>query len=436
MDLTGPHSFGPGEVHKPGTASIGPAAVVFHHGVGETMRTIVVLFTRDLRIRDNPALALASRHADTVVPLYVADDSPPLPPNQRRFLVESLTDLRESLRRLGGDLLVRRGDPVEQTLKLCRLLATDGIGMAEDYGPAARRLRQRLAEAAEAERVGLRLFPGVTIVEPGAVRPTTGADHYKVFTPYLRSWSATPWRPEHEAPQAIRLPADVTGDDPASVIGPVEGGSSDVVDGGETAGLRRWDSWIDREPDYPAIHDDLAADDTTRLSGYLRFGCVSPLVVAADPRTPEALVRQLCWRDFYHQVLHGFPRLATDNYRPGARDAWVDDEPALRAWQDGETGVPLVDAGMRQLRTQGWMHNRARMVAASYLTKDLGIDWRHGAAWFDRWLVDADVANNYGNWQWTAGTGNDSRPYRRFNPARQAQRYDPRHEYRDRWLRN
>ena len=136
-------------------------------------------------------------------------------------------------------------------------------------------------------------------------------------------------------------------------------------------------------------------------------------------------MRQLCWRDFYYQVALDFPRLSTDAYRKSGDLEWRDDPEALQHWQDGLTGVPVVDAGMRQLRAEGWMHNRARLITAAFLTKHLGVDWRHGVQWFFRWLLDGDVPNNSGNWQWVAGTGNDSRPYRRFNPIRQAQRFDP-----------
>jgi deoxyribodipyrimidine photo-lyase len=160
----------------------------------------------------------------------------------------------------------------------------------------------------------------------------------------------------------------------------------------------------------------------------LRFGCLSPMTVAKSARTQgesEPYLRQMCWRDFYYQVANAFPDLATRAYRPGAIEPWRDAPDALAAWAEGRTGVPIVDAGMRQLRAEGWMHNRARLVAGSYLTKQLRIDWRLGYAEFGRWLLDGDLPNNAGNWQWVAGTGNDTRPYRRFSPQRQSERYDP-----------
>jgi deoxyribodipyrimidine photo-lyase len=179
----------------------------------------------------------------------------------------------------------------------------------------------------------------------------------------------------------------------------------------------------------------LAEDGTSRLSPYLHFGCVSPLelVVRAEEAGAEAFARQLCWRDFHAQLLAARPELAREDMRTRRTDRTADPE-ALAAWRAGSTGVPLVDAGMRQLLREGWMHNRARLVVGSYLTKDLGADWRAGAAHFDEHLVDGDVANNTGNWQWSAGTGADPRPYRRLSPERQAERFDPDGAYVRRYL--
>jgi deoxyribodipyrimidine photo-lyase len=187
---------------------------------------------------------------------------------------------------------------------------------------------------------------------------------------------------------------------------------------------------------YPDHHDDLAADDTSRLSPALHFGCVSALEVTTHLEGrdgSESFLRQMCWRDFHHQVAASFPRIATEDYRPRG-DRWRHDHDELEAWRSGRTGYPIVDAGMRQLRREGWMHNRARLITASFLTKHLYLDWRAGARHFMTWLVDGDVANNYGNWQWVAGTGNDTRPHRMFNPLRQATRFDPSGDYVRRYV--
>jgi deoxyribodipyrimidine photo-lyase len=223
------------------------------------------------------------------------------------------------------------------------------------------------------------------------------------------------------------------------LAGPLSRGASspDRAHGGESAGLRLLESWcrsgLDR---YEARRDELVSDGTSRLSPYLHYGCISALEAATRVAGHDGsgpFLRQLCWRDFHHQVTASFPAIARDEYRPRG-DRWRHDDDDLQAWTTGTTGYPIVDAGMRQLRQEGWMHNRARLITASFLTKDLYIDWRDGARHFMTWLVDGDVANNSGNWQWVAGTGNDTRPNRVFNPLRQAQRFDPNGDYVRRYV--
>ncbi|GHJ44477.1 deoxyribodipyrimidine photo-lyase [Catellatospora sp. TT07R-123] len=398
------------------------------------MKTAVVLFTRDLRVHDQPALAAACAAYERIVPLFVLDPSLKVPANRRRFLLECLLDLRESLRGRGSDLVVRAGDPVAEAVRLAKQVGAAGIGVTEDYGPYALRRQDRLARACARERIALKLFPGVTVVPAGQVTPTTGGDHYKVFTPYFRAWQQVRWRSTAPAPRTVPpLPDGLAGSDPHRVLTGAKAESPSPMPGGETEALRRFTAWLPQAGDYAARHDDLAGDATSRMSPYLHFGCVSPLRLATAPGVADAFVRQLCWRDFYTQVLACFPKLGTAAYRAGAQEQWHDDADALAAWQAGETGVPLVDAGMRQLAAEGWMHNRARLVTASYLTKTLGLDWREGAAWYARLLLDADVANNFGNWQWVAGTGTDTKPYRKFSPQRQTERYDPAGAYIQRW---
>ncbi|GAA1885494.1 cryptochrome/photolyase family protein [Asanoa iriomotensis] len=393
------------------------------------MRTAIVLFTRDLRLHDNPALSAACGAAERVVPLFVFD--PALAgrsSNRDRFLHQSVADLRGLLRARDSDLVVRTGDPVASTVELAREVGAEGVAVAADVSHYARRRERRLG----ASGLDVRLFPGLTIVEPGALRPG-GGDHYRVFSPYHRSWIAAKWRDPVGLPKKVPLPSGVqVGRLPAQP----DGESPDTVPGGESAARERLRGWLGNVETYEDGHNDLAGDRTSRLSPYLRFGCLSPLEVAhaalgrpaADP-----FVRQLCWRDFYYQVAYAFPQISSRAYRRGATESWTDDPAAFERWTSGSTGVPIVDAGMHQLRREGWMHNRARLVTASYLTKDLGVDWRRGLAWFYRWLLDGDVPNNSGNWQWVAGTGNDTRPYRRFNPERQRERYDPDSSYVERY---
>jgi deoxyribodipyrimidine photo-lyase len=395
------------------------------------MSTSIMLFTRDLRVRDNPALAGACR-ARQVVPVFVFDDAILrgrfAAPNRVRFLLESLTDLRRSLRELGGDLLVRRGDPVAEVARLAEDVRATALFLADERSAYAKRRLARLRELA----LEVTACPGVTVVPPGDLAPASG-DHYRVFTPYWRAWDAARWRPIAGSPKAVHLPAgldphplprlaDLTSGSPSARLAP----------GGERAGRARATTWLHEDAGaYEHVHDDLAADRTSRLSPYIKFGCVSPRELARDG--PDAFRRQLAWRDFHHQVAAAFPALATDDYRPrGGR--WNQDDEALAAWREGGTGIPIVDAGMRQLSREGYMHNRARLITASFLTRTLGIDWRHGLRHFEDLLTDGDIADNAGNWQWVAGTGNNTRPSQVMRPLRQASRFDSGGDYVRRYV--
>ncbi|SEG87844.1 deoxyribodipyrimidine photo-lyase [Nonomuraea solani] len=387
------------------------------------MTTAIVLFNRDLRVHDHPALSAACEQADHVVPLFVLD--PAVPSGARAgFLAECLADLRGSLRERGGDLVVRQGDVVRETMKVAAETGAETICAGADVSSLARRREERF----EKERIAFRRFPGVTVVPPDALRPSGGGDHYRVFTPYWRAWTRHGRRPVLPPPDRISLPSGLA----AGRLPDHErrGGPR----GGETAARERAKLWLRRELDgYGDGHDDLAGDRTSRLSPYLRFGCLSPLELAGRAARGADFVRQLCWRDFHHQVTYAFPEINRENYRRRERH-WRHDRHALDAWRAGMTGLPIVDAGMRQLLAEGWMHNRARLIVASYLVRCLGLDWRDGAGHFFHHLLDGDVANNSGNWQWVAGTGNDTRPNRAFNPLRQARRYDPAGEYVRRYV--
>ena len=273
----------------------------------------------------------------------------------------------------------------------------------------------------------------LVVVPPGAITPA-GRDHFAVFTPYHRQWSGAGVRHPLAAPRTISVP------EVESVPLPECGRpSSDLPAGGESEARRRMTAWLDGPIDhYADLHDDLAGDATSRLSPYLHFGCLSPaeLVHRAAARGgpgAEAFVRQVAWRDFHRQLLAHRPAVARDDYRPRG-DQWREDEDATAAWRAGRTGYPLVDAAMRQLTAQGWMHNRGRLITASFLAKTLYVDWRVGARHFLDLLVDGDVANNQLNWQWVAGTGASTRPGQVLNPLIQAKRFDPRGDYVRRWV--
>jgi deoxyribodipyrimidine photo-lyase len=254
----------------------------------------------------------------------------------------------------------------------------------------------------------------------------------------MRRWLAAGRRHRERAPGRVVLPPGVApGRAPARERLAPGKVSPRLPAGGLRAGDRLLERWIRTGAErYAERSDALDADGTSRLSPYLHLGCVSPLEAAercAGTPGGDAFVRQLCWRDFHHQVLAANPGLPREDLNPRG-DRWREDAEGLARWREGRTGVPIVDAGMRQLAEEGWMHNRARLVTASFLTKDLYVDWRAGAAHFWDLLVDGDLANNSGNWQWVAGTGSDTRPHRMFNPLRQAERFDPRGDYVRRYL--
>jgi len=401
--------------------------------------TAVVLFNRDLRLRDNPALAAAAR-AERTVPLFVFDEallgSRFAAPNRVAFMLEALHDLDGALRNAGGRLFVRRGDPVREAVAVARECGAGALHVSADCSAYARQRERRLAEGCREERIELVKHTGVTIVPPGTVTPS-GGDHFRVFTPYHRAWSEVPLRERHGAPRKLRVPGKLRGGRLPALAKLTDGQPSpERARGGEVEGRKLMRAFLrDGVGAYADRHDDLPGDATSRLSAYLRFGCVSPLelMLGARERRGEAFVRQLCWRDFHHQVLAATPSLPRRDYRPRG-DRWSRSLRAFEAWQEGRTGYPLVDAAMRQLAREGFMHNRARMTVASFLCKDLYVDWRQGAWHFWDLLSDGEIANNAGNWQWVAGTGNDTRPNRVLNPIRQAERFDPGGEYVRRYL--
>ncbi|WP_328592471.1 cryptochrome/photolyase family protein [Saccharopolyspora elongata] len=400
----------------------------------------IALFTRDLRVHDNPVLSAAAAAA-RVVPLFVLDEaiigSDHPCPNRAAFLAESLADLDAGLRELGGRLVVRRGSVVAEVSRVAEEVGADEVHVAADVSGYAQRRLQALHRALSAEGRDLVVHEAViTAVPAGEVTPQ-GKDHFAVFTPYYRRWSTAPKRRPLGPPSRLAMPRLSAGRIPSAAQLCAGETSPDRPVGGEGTARRLFDEWTRSVRDYADDHDDLAADNTSRLSPYLHFGCLSPVelvdrVGTGDPGA-EAFVRQVAWRDFHHQVLAARPAASQHDYRSRG-DRWRHDERALEAWKQGRTGYPIIDAGMRQLAREGWMHNRARLIAGSFLTKTLYIDWRWGARHFLDLLVDGDIANNQMNWQWVAGTGTDTRPNRVLNPLAQAKRYDPNGDYVRRYV--
>jgi deoxyribodipyrimidine photo-lyase len=378
-------------------------------------------------LHDHPALAAAAANG-LVLPLFVLDERlTRQSANRTTFLLDALEDLHESLESRGAPLVVRRGNPVAETLALARETGAEAIHLSADVGAYGRAREQRLRREAEAE---VRAFPGVTVVPPGAITPAD-SDHYRVFTPYWRRWSKARLRPLAQTPDRLDAPAGIdSGDLPTLPELTHASRSPRLPKGGETAAHARLEAFRPRVAEYERMRHRLDEDGTSRLSPYLRFGCISPRMLLAELPPADELARQLCWRDFFAQLLRVHPRLRSEGLHD--RGDWERDPDGLERWRSGETGEPVVDAAMRQLKEEGWMSNRARLIAAGYLTKTLGIDWREGERHFFELLVDGDPANNSGNWQWVAGVGVDTRP-RGFNAARQAERFDPGGRYASRW---
>ena len=395
--------------------------------------TAIVWLRRDLRIRDHPALRAALDEAERVVPVFCFDDrllhgrhaSGP----RTQFLIECLANLDRELRERGSGLVVRRGRPERELAALADEVGASTIHVTRDVSPFARGRDAGLE---------LRTHDGVGAVDVRTIETKAGKP-YTVFSPFHRTWIDTPRREVLTAPRELPpLPARLAkGRIPTLGALGLDQEVDEAAAGGERAARKALAHFLDGPVrDYADNHDAIGADKTSRLSPYLHFGCLTPRQI--EERLPrgkgaEAFRRQLCWRDFYHHVLFHHPRNARsefqDRYRGKIR--WSYARRPFEAWCAGRTGFPLVDAGMRQLLREGWMHNRARLVVGSFLTKDLGIDWRWGERHFMRLLIDGDEANNNGNWQWIASVGVDPQPaFRRiYNPARHQERYDPDNRY-------
>jgi deoxyribodipyrimidine photo-lyase len=406
-----------------------------------TADSALVWLRRDLRVHDHPALHAALEEAATVIPVFCVDDrllggrhaSGP----RIRFLCECLADLRGALEARGSGLVVVRGRPERELAALARATSARSLHFSFDVGEFARRRDGAVVTALRAVGTEAVAHPGVFAFENPRALQTGAGRPYTVFSPFHRAWQKRRARSVLPAPET--LPALPRGLECGSLPGPDELGAREAlaapIAGGEAAGRAAVDAWLARPVRDYAQARDLPGDETgvSRLSPYLRFGCVSARELEArcegGGAGREAFARQLAWRDFYGYVLHHFPangRLEfQERYRGTIR--WREDPEGFAAWCEGRTGVPLVDAGMRQLRREGWMHNRVRMVVGSYLTKDLGIDWRLGEAHFMSLLLDGDPASNNGNWQWIASTGTDPAPaFRRIlSPTRQQERFDP-----------
>ncbi len=411
------------------------------------MTTSVVWFRRDLRLHDHPGLTAAVADGERITPLFVIDERLLAgrfrSANRSWFMRGSVSALAAALEIRGAPLSVLRGDPSEVVPAFAATVGAGRVLASRDYTPYGRGRDDRVAAALGRRGIAWATFPGLLIHEPEDVATAEGRP-FRVFGPFRRSWLEKIQRDALPAPDAIAGVGRVDRRRIEDLLEPVTPSAELALLPlpGEDAARERLARWAGSRAlgRYATDRDRLDLDGTSRLGQDLRWGLLSPSEVAARSvgpgEGPRRFLDELAWRDFYAHLLWHEPNAARTSLRPALEHvAWEDDPRLIEAWRTGRTGYPVVDAAMRQLTTSGWMHNRARMIAASFLTKHLGVDWRVGERHFMEHLIDGDPASNNGGWQWVASTGTDPQPwFRIFNPTLQGVRHDPDGAYVRRWL--
>ncbi|MDQ4040029.1 MAG: DNA photolyase family protein [Actinomycetota bacterium] len=400
----------------------------------------IMWFRRDLRLADNPALvaALDAAGGGQVVPVFVLDPAlwKPAGGPRRTFLIGCLEKLNAVM---DNNLVVRHGDPAHVVPRLAAELGANSVHIAADTGPYGRRRDLRVDQALG--RTPLVTTGSAYAVSPGRVRKPDGGP-YRVFTPFAKAWRAHGWPAPAITPRSIPWSAGVHGDGlPAT---PEESATA-LPAPGENSARHMWRSFLEQNiARYSTERNRPDLNRTSRLSPYLHLGCIHPRTLLVDlagdnSSGARTFINELAWREFYADVLWHQPDSARDYLQPQFKTMTYSTGPAAEqkftAWTQGRTGYPMVDAGMRQLKAEGWMHNRVRMLVASFLVKDLHQEWTRGARWFMQHLVDGDLASNQHGWQWVAGCGTDPAPYYRvFNPVLQGRKFDPNGDYVRRYV--
>lgn len=388
--------------------------------------TSIFWFRRDVRLDDNAGLN-AALAASEVVPLFVLDPAlfDRVSTRRRNLLLAGLTDLDRRIREHGGRLRVERGDPRQVVPKVAADVKAEAVHVLREVTPYGVRRDVAVAHAVE-----LIDHNGIYVHSPGSVLTNDGTT-YRVFTPFHRKWSVLD-----------RSPATLT-DNPRFTDNPGDGvprNEQPTLEAGPTGAVSRLKRFLEVVDDYSDERDRIDLDTTSHISVDLKYGWIGARRLAAEVGTGSkgraAFVRQLAWRDFYGHLMAEFPTMVDTSIDERFRDMkWENDRDAIEAWKTGQTGYPLVDASMRRLVAEGRMHNRARLIVASFLVKDLLVDWRIGERFFRHHLVDGDVSQNSGNWQWVAGTGTDAAPYFRvFNPVTQSKKFDPAGRFIRSWI--
>ena len=417
---------------------------------------------RDLRISDNLGLATAAAQTSKVVGLFCLDpgilDGDDIAPARVTYMIGCLSELQESYQQLGSQLLIIQGKPQTAIPQLAAALSATAVFWNLDVEPYAKKRDRSVKEALEEKGINTKNFWDQLLHAPGDILTKSSNSPYKVYTPFWRSWNS------QEKPGVTEKIEQLEGLSKAEIDTAKQAGAIALpsakdlgyqwdnpllVAPGETAAQDKLEEFCDRaiycyeeERNFPYV------DGTSQLSAALKFGAISirtvwqaTLGILDNCRSEEARngvvtwQKELAWREFYQHCMFFYPELAEGAYRDEFKDfPWENDENKFKAWCEGKTGYPIVDAAMRQLNETGWMHNRCRMIVASFLTKDLIVDWRWGEKYFLQKLYDGDLSSNNGGWQWSASSGMDPKPLRIFNPASQAAKYDPDGEYIRQWV--
>ncbi|MBB5352139.1 deoxyribodipyrimidine photo-lyase [Haloferula luteola] len=415
---------------------------------------VIHWFRRDLRISDNPALLAAARATPCVVPVYIPStwnhSHAWTGPNRQSFLCQSLGSLSRNLETRGGRLIFRSGKAVEILMALAQEVGAQAIYYNQDPDPFGKSVEIELEKACIQHGIECHGFHEVTLHGPSEVLTQAG-DPYRVFTPYSKNWLSLEKPLPEGLPASLDTPQHLRSESaPQLKHWSLQAAASGVLEGGERAAHDRLKTALaERLSLYQGQRDTPSVAGTSRLSQDLRFGLISIRKVYAEAAKAlsrarsktstgsiETFIKELAWREFYMAILHHFPHVLEEEFNPDWRGLpWDEPGEKFEAWKAGRTGFPIVDAGMRELRETGFMHNRLRMITAMFLTKDLHHDWRWGESYFMQLLTDGEIASNNGGWQWSAGTGADAAPYFRIqNPWSQSARHDPRGEYIRRWI--
>ncbi|BAZ43702.1 deoxyribodipyrimidine photolyase [Chondrocystis sp. NIES-4102] len=423
---------------------------------------IIFWHRRDLRIFDNVGLSAAAAQTNKVVGLFCLDgnilERDDVAPARVTYMIGCLQALEQSYRDLGSQLLIIKGEPVTAIPQLAAALAAKAVYWNLDVEPYAQKRDRSVTEALTIKGIGTSNFWDQLLHHPGEIVTKLSNEPYKVYTPFWRSWSEKPKSAIVPQPKQLQglseselQSATSAGIIPLPTAKDLGYGWDNplVLEPGETPAKERLEEFSDRSiHSYDEERNFPYLDGTSQLSAALKFGAIGIRTVwqttediLAQCRSDEAKTsivtwrKELAWREFYQHCMFFFPELAEGAYRQEFKDfPWENNEEKFQAWCEGRTGYPIVDAAMRQLNETGWMHNRCRMIVASFLTKDLIIDWRWGEKYFMQRLYDGDLSANNGGWQWSASSGMDPKPLRIFNPATQAAKFDQDGEYIRQWL--